>query len=300
MTAWHQHPAIATVQQRGPGIAVIVLGAIIAWQLATLIWQLIPGRQSADILPPPSAIPTSSQPQTAVRATDVSSVINAHLFGIANPDPEPDETVDPDLANVNETDLPLVLRGTLDASSETDAMAIIADGREENVFRLKDTVRRGVTLHAVQTTQVILNRGGVLEALRLPEIETTASTPSQRPTARPGATRRAPTVSQVITQNASTFTQIISPRPYFVGGQQRGYRLYPGSDRRKFAALGLRPGDIVTEINGTALTNPTQGAQIFSQLGDAQSITATIERNGKPQTLTLDTTQLDVGSEATQ
>ena len=115
---------------------------------------------------------------------------------------------------------------------------------------------------------------------------------------RASATRRAtttPTVTQVLTQNASRFTEIISPRPYFVNGQQRGYRLYAGKDRKQFQQLGLRQGDIVTEINGTALTNPTEGARIFSELGDAQSVTVTIERNGVPQSLTLDVGQLDLG-----
>ena len=107
-------------------------------------------------------------------------------------------------------------------------------------------------------------------------------------------------MSQLVTQNAAQLTQIISPRPYFVGGEQRGYRLYPGTDRQSFAKLGLRAGDIVTAINGTPLTDPSQGARVFSELGSAQSVTVTLERGGQEETLTLDTSALDFSNQATQ
>ena len=75
-------------------------------------------------------------------------------------------------------------------------------------------------------------------------------------------------------------------------GQLKGYRVYPGRDRRKFAALGLRPGDLVTDINGQSLTNLQDGMAVFGSLGEAAQVTVTIERNGNPMVLTLDTAQL--------
>lgn len=295
------HRWVQQAQLRGPAIAVLALTAVIAWQLSGLVWQLFPARADSAIEAVQVAAPdaAASGDVANIRAVDVSAAVAAHLFGVANADPAP-EALSEQTLDVPDTNLPLVLRGTLAATSDTDALAIIADGRDEQVYRLRDTIRNGVTLHAVQQTQVILNRGGVLEALKLPQTEATAGSPQPRRQSRTRLTPAAPSVTDVLTSNASQFTQIISPRPYFVGGQQRGYRLYPGSDRKQFAALGLRPGDIVTEINGTPLNNPTQGAQIFSQLGDAQSITVTLERGGEQQTLTLDTSQLDIANQATQ
>ena len=292
-----QHPASQFLSQRGPSIAMVILAALIAWSLAGLVWSLFPSRPDSPIAGALNT-QTSSTGPISRSTTDVSPTINAHLFGVATEEPEETVAVELDTSQIRDTDEPLTLRGTLAADSETDAIAIIAEGREENVFRLKETIKRGVTLHAVQKTQVILNVNGSLEALRLPE----ESSPAARAPARTARqTRRAanmPSVSQVLPQNATSFTQIISPRPYYVGGQQRGYRVYPGKDRRQFTKLGLRPGDIVTEINGTPLTNPTQGAQIFNSLGDAQSVSVTLERNGKPQTLTLDVNQLDLSTQS--
>jgi general secretion pathway protein C len=50
----------------------------------------------------------------------------------------------------------------------------------------------------------------------------------------------------------------------------QGYRVYPGRDRKQFAALGLRPGDLIKDIDGAALTNPQQATQIFQNLGNAE------------------------------
>jgi general secretion pathway protein C len=83
-------------------------------------------------------------------------------------------------------------------------------------------------------------------------------------------------------------------------GQLQGYRVYPGRDRRAFASLGLRPGDLVTEINGMALNNPAQGMEAFSTLSDATQVTLTLERNGQPVSLSVDVSQLDGQGRARQ
>ena len=72
----------------------------------------------------------------------------------------------------------------------------------------------------------------------------------------------------------------------------RRHRVYPGRDRKQFAALGLRPGDLIKDIDGAALTDPTQAMEIFQNLGNAEEVSVTVERNGQPQTLILKTSQL--------
>jgi general secretion pathway protein C len=73
--------------------------------------------------------------------------------------------------------------------------------------------------------------------------------------------------------------------------------VYPGRDRRQFAALGLRPGDLIKDIDGAALTDPQQAMQIFESLGTADQVSVTVERNGQPQTLVLSTNQLDLNND---
>ncbi len=55
------------------------------------------------------------------------------------------------------------------ASDSATAHAIIADGSgNEQSYFIRDSIPGGATLHQVHPDRVILNRGGMLEALRLP------------------------------------------------------------------------------------------------------------------------------------
>ena len=78
----------------------------------------------------------------------------------------------------------------------------------------------------------------------------------------------------------------------FRDGKQQGYRVYPGRQRQQFSQLGLRPGDMITQINGMALDDPARGMEVFRSLGDATQVSVTVERNGQEQVMTLDTSQL--------
>ncbi|MEL6870595.1 MAG: type II secretion system protein GspC [Pseudomonadota bacterium] len=295
------HPALRAVQQHGPRVLTVLLALWLAWLLAGLFWQFFAGREDASIDPPVATRNAGNNPSTTTgdSGLDASRIVSAHLFGVADVADEPEEStatvVESD--DVDEYQGTLELRGTLAASVRENALAIIADGKDEKLYTLegeRNTIKPGITLHAVEAAAVIVNNRGKLERLELPGPEETAGL---RPAPR-RVTQRAPLqpsrdVKTVLTEQVAQFTQIVSPRPYFVGGQQRGYRLYPGRERQKFAALGLRPGDVVTEIDGVALNNPTQGAQIFNSLANAQSVTVTLERNGNQQTLTLDIAQLE-------
>ena len=62
-----------------------------------------------------------------------------------------------------------------------------------------------------------------------------------------------------------------------------GFRVNPGRDRATFEALGLRPGDVVTDINGTVLDDPSRGLQVFQALGEATKANVTMLRDGVPK-----------------
>ncbi len=152
------------------------------------------------------------------------------------------------------------------------------------------------------TDRVVLNENGRLTNLRLPE-EYKASTAapvrrttSQRRTVAP----QTQSIQSVVSQNVARLADVIRPTPYFVNGQQQGYRVYPGRDRRQFAALGLRPGDLIKDIDGQALTDPTQAMQIFQSLGTASQVSVTVERNGQPEVIVLKTDQLNLGEDETE
>ena len=286
---------LAAINRVLPRWVALALVVAIAWQLAQIIWMLMAGSDSGDqVIAPPVQI-TRSSPQSG-SSVDVQTIANAHLFGEADAEPvvvEPQE----DHENLAETRLNLSLKGTIAASEPEDAIAIIADAtNEEKIYSIRDTVAPGATLHAVYADRVVINRGGVLEVLRLPKEFPQGSAPVRRTATTVNRTAAANTqsIQSVVTQNAAKLADVIRPTPYYVSGQMQGYRVYPGRDRRQFQALGLRPGDLIKDIDGAALTNPQQAAQIFQGLGDKEQVSVTVERNGQPQVLTLQTSQLEL------
>lgn len=271
----------------------LVLVILIGWQLARAAWLLVPGPATPE-LPPVQAVARTTTSAPASTAS-VDTIVNAHLFGVPGAD-------EPELALVEQDDAPdtqlsLELRGTVAATDEERALAIIAQrGGEEKVYFIGDAVPGGATLHAVYLDRVLLRRAGRLEALRLPRSD---QSPAPRTAAAPARNRapvatpsRATTIQQVVSQNPASLTEIIRPQPVFKDGRQQGYRVYPGRQRQQFAQLGLRPGDLVTQINGMALDDPTRGMEIFRSLADATSVTLTVDRNGEVEMLTLDTSVL--------
>jgi len=262
----------------------------------------MPGSAVGAVVPLPDVLPSSQSTSTA--ATNVQAIADSHIFGIADLEPveqilalEPDE----DLADTRLVNL--VLNGTVASEIANYSVAIISDGgKDQEVYIIGDSVGNNATLHAVYADRVVLNENGMLTNLKLPS-EFKNSPVSNPPRARTNTTRTAtPTASiqSVVTENLTRLTDVIRPTPYRLEGQQIGFRIYPGRDRRQFAQLGLRPGDIITDIDGQSLTDASQAMQIFQSLGTAEQVTATIQRDGQTETLTLKTSQLDMSGEQTK
>ncbi len=281
---------LAKASERMPFWVSLIFVILIAYSLARVAWTLYPSSDETPWTPPQSTGTGQAAVKSGTADEQYGAIVATHLFGIATESgdtPAPTETED-----APDTRLNLKLRATV-ATSETEiAHAIIADGSgNEKVYFVKDSVPGGATLHRVHIDRVILNRGGVLEALRLPK--EFAGNPAPPPRASNRRTSRARTnVQQLLSENAATFTEIIRPQPFMPNGQLKGYRVFPGRNRQQFISLGLRPGDLVTEINGVALNNPAQGMEIFNSLGESSQVSVTIERNGRSQVLNLDTSKL--------
>jgi general secretion pathway protein C len=269
-----------------PPWVALVLVVLIGWQVAKAAWLLVPAGETPGLPPIQAAARGSATADTV----SVDRIVNARLFGQPSAD-APMQVVEQ--VDAPDTQLSLELRGTVTASEEQRGMAIIAErGGAERVYFIGDALPGGASLHAVHPDRVLLRRAGRLEALRLPRSEDSPGT--QRAAARPAAAPpvRAASVQEVVQQNPAALTEIIRPQPVFKDGRQQGYRVYPGRQRQQFAQLGLRPGDLITQINGMALDDPARGMEIFRGLADATSVTVTVDRNGEIELLTLNTATL--------
>jgi general secretion pathway protein C len=294
---------LAAANRLLPAWVNLLLVVVIAWQLAGITWKLIPGPSAGDTIPAPAneriAIAQSDS------STGVQAIVSAHIFGVANAVLE-DNLALPveDTATYQDTRLTnLKLKGTIAATRSEMAVAIIADaGNEEKVYSIGDAVTSAAKLHAVYADRVVLNENGTLTNLKLPKDfpEGTTRVARRDTTTTIRTADDTQSIQAVVAQNVSKLADVIRPTPYFVDGQQQGYRVYPGRNRQQFAALGLRPGDLIKDIDGQALTDPTQAMQIFQSLDSANQVSVTVERNGQPEVIILSTSQLDLGDETNQ
>jgi len=300
MRHWHaQGPEtlLAQAGQRLPFWVSLLLVIAIAYQLSRLVWLLVPGPAPAAWLPPPVAAmpPAASGPAAGANYASISA---AHLFGKAEARAEAQVPASP-VEDAPQTQLQLQLRGAIAALDERFAHAIIADGSgREKVYFIRDPLPGGATLQQVQPDRVILSRGGILESLLLPR-SSAGGTVLASPPPPPGPVARRPmsTMQEVVSQRAASIGDILRPQPFMPNGELKGYRVYPGRNRAQFVALGLRPGDLVTEINGLALNNPALAMEAFRSLANTTQVNVTIERDGQPQNLMLDANQVAAATE---
>lgn len=281
----------------------LLLVIAIAYQVARLVWLLAPGAPPAAWTPPPAIPAMNSTPAAAGSMEAYAAISRAHLFG--QPEALPVEMAG-SVDDAPETQLQLQLHGAITAGDEGLAHAIISDqGGKEKVYFIKDRVPGGATLQQVQIDRVILNRGGVLESLLLPRVSSgggiaPAIPPRSQPSGRIPARRPAAPTADSIAEQVASIADILRPQPFMPNGELKGYRVYPGRNRAQFVALGLRPGDLVTEINGLALNNPAQAMETFRSLAEMTQVTVTLERDGLLESLVLDVNEVSEAIEAAQ
>jgi general secretion pathway protein C len=275
----------ASVLARAPQVATFILALALAAQLAFIVVAMTSRSRQA---PPPSAA-TAPLPQL-----DIGGLVNAHLFGNAA------APASGDAANAPPSSMPLVLAGVLATEDPTQGMAIIGESAQAaKVVAVGQQVPGGAQLHSVYSDRAIIDRGGTLESVYLP-----------RRTGGPVAMATPPPVSpadgneaaldrmrKLVSDDPGLISQVMRPQPVFAGGEMKGFRVYPGANRQAFARMGLRPGDMVTAINGTPLNDKDRAQEIFSTLASSTEARVTITRNGRQQELVLNIAQISAEAE---
>jgi general secretion pathway protein C len=275
----------------GPRIATWVLALALGVQAALIVTDLTGGKplpaaagSQGPALPPPAA------------HVNVVAIANSHLFGSAQAQAQAG-----DAANAPQTSVPLVLTGVIATENPQTGLAIVGENAATAKFAaVGDMVPGGVKLHSVYNDRVILDRNGTLESLMLPRQSSLPASganlpPPVMPTAENPIVDR---MRQLIASEPGAISEIMRPQPVFAQGKQRGFRVYPGRNRQAFIRLGLRPGDLVTAINGTPLDDPSRGQEIFNTLGSSSEAHVTVMRNGRQQDLTLQMSSIAQEAEA--
>jgi general secretion pathway protein C len=272
----------------------VLITAMLAYSLAQFTWLLLaPGSEPA-ALALPAATPSL---QRAAPAAGLDKVAALHLLGHSN---EPQSQPKQAPISAPETRLNLTLRGLVALETKDSALAIIAQsGGEERGYRVGEKVPGGALLYEIHADRVILERGGRFETLTLPrEKMETAGLPVQRSlspiqtgaelrTGQQVDARQLRALRETVLKNPQEAMQLVNAQPVMDGGELKGYRVNPGRDRKLFSSVGLRPGDIVTSVNGIPLNDLSQMGALFEQFSSASRLEVTLERGGRETQLSL-------------
>ena len=303
------------VLQRGL-IAVLVLWAVNS--TANTLWALIPSSpvevsKSVVINPPPSSNAASAGSETM----DVSSILGMSVFGAA----EPSEVQD--LAPVNavatpregiengarETSLALTLTGIVASTTDGLGSAMIEARKKQELYSVGDDLPANgkVTLAKILPKQVVIDNNGTYELITLFDdngiVGIVQSASSELPNRTPALTAEVSTNQSERQQLAANYREQLYSDPQSLAGLVsisavqsdgglKGYRVAPGRDAEQFTALGFKAGDIVTAVNGYALSDPTNTVRLYQLMRDATDATFEIERDGSPVSISVSLSSL--------
>lgn len=131
--------------------------------------------------------------------------------------------------------------------------------------------------------------GGGSEAARPAKAATAPSASAAAPASLPvpAYTLRRSTVKEALKSPGVLFQHVVlDTQPVFVAGKFHGFRiaeLRGGPDEWK--GIDLKPGDVVTSVNGFPIERPEQALEAFQSLSVASELRVDLEREGEPRSL---------------
>lgn len=267
---------VLSLQHAGPTLVSVILTLLLAWFMAELTWSVIPRRSTT--------LASNEAPKMAVHQVDPERVADQHLFGTAqagNAGPAPDTT------------LAFTLHGIAAGKRAADSRALIEANGDEEPYGVGAQLPGGVKVHAIYADRVLLDRGGRLETLRLPQQDigggggNNGQPAMMQPQAMAPPTQNLGQLRQEIMNNPQRLMEVVRAMPVMDHGKLSGYRVYPAGNPSIFNQLGLKAGDVVTAVNGIPLTDPAQSMRVLSTIKTSDQISVSLLRNGQMQTQVL-------------
>lgn len=291
-------------------LIVMLLSLYLIAFAAKLTWQLIPKPETALTGPVSS---TNTQTSQSTSRIDISPLTKLNLFG--NPEAKPIVAVSTAVTDAPETKLNLTLTGVVSSADPKVGAAIVENNGKQNTYGVGDKIDgTNAILDELYIDRVIIRNSLSRETLMLDGIDYDEANQTRKQQARQVATQyNSPRASdefersqndteidsqdasdsaremrEQISQSPTSFTDFIAIKPHTSDGQLVGYQVSPGKQPDFFRDVGLRSGDIVTQINGLDLSDPAQSLEAINVLREAQSLQLEVLRGDEALSLDID------------
>jgi general secretion pathway protein C len=245
--------------------------------------------------------------------SDRKTILDRNLFQVSTL--LPSEPVDAQQLDEEEqlaaTRLPLKLLGTVAASDPKGAWAAVEETtkRERLVVRPQDRLLDKATVVRIERRRIVLENAGKREELALDEEQ-----PAGGPLARARvAARTAPDiedlrdrvqqlsedrfevqredVEEAMRNPAELFSQA-RILPKYENGQMTGVQLNSIQPGSLFEEIGIRDGDVITQVNGIVVASPQDSAALLRELTQSNTFEVSVQgADGQPRTLTYSVQQ---------
>lgn len=245
----------------------LALMALLAWQGARLVWAIV-------------------TPVDPVGAWRLAAPGGGAAAGVMLHEFDPFFRLDASSPAQAQADVVTALQLTLFGTRINEATgrggAIIAgpDG-EQKSYAVGEEVQPGVTLKQVSFDHVTLTRGGRDETLYIDQSgRATGSTDGSAPVAPMPDSNSvpAPSGSNGAGVSLAQLRSDVGFIPRIDAGRVTGLVVRPQGSGATFRKIGLKEGDIVTQIGGRPVTGPGDIEALSSQFAKGGNISVTIER----------------------
>lgn len=236
-------------------------------------------------------------------------ILDRNLFQVSTL--QPSAPAEPEPADEDEqleaTRLPLKLLGTVAASDPRTAWAAVEETsrRERIVVRPQDKLLDTATVVRIERRRIVLENGGRREELALDEEGSPAPVQLARgrvagrpaPADVPGLRERVQQLAQdsyqverdeveeAMRNPAELFSQA-RILPKYENGQMTGVQLNSIQPGSLFEEIGIRDGDVITQVNGIVVTSPQDSAALLRELTESNVFEVNVlGADGQPRTL---------------
>ena len=119
-----------------------------------------------------------------------------------------------------------------------------------------------------------------------PQVAVAPKPPAPAPAARgPLTTLKRGDVVSVIDSGFGNFLQRVQVEPSLMDGRFRGWTIVDLRPTGFWEAVDLKPGDVVTSVNGLPIERDTEAFDAFESLRTADALAVAYVRDGAPHTL---------------